>query len=346
LSSTDLTTPTEDVPAAEAMTPVAVSLVIPVLDEAENVPELHRRLQGSLAGLASAAEVIYVDDGSRDDTLARLEEIYRTDARVRVISLRRTFGKTAALLAGFEEARGKVIVTLDGDLQDEPSEIPRFLDALASGYDLVSGWKRVRHDPLTKTLPSKLFNFAVRRVTGIPLHDFNCGFKAYRREVLQELKLYGELHRFIPVLAYQRGYRIGELEVQHHKRRHGRSKFGAGRLFKGLLDFLMVLFLTRYLQRPLQLFGVVGLALSVFGSIGFGYLLLLKLLGQSIFKTHGPLLYLSGILLVSGILLFMMGLVGEMQRHYAFHPEEEYSIRRRLARQSERPHFGNEEILE
>ncbi len=172
----------------------------------------------------------------------------------------------------------------------------------------------------------------MRRATGIPLHDFNCGYKAYRREVLQELKLYGELHRFIPVLAYRKGYRVGELEVLHHPRRYGRSKFGPGRLLKGLLDFLMVLFLTRYLQRPLQLFGILGLLLGFLGSLGFVYLLVLKLLGQSIFRTHGPLLYLSGILIVSGILLFMMGLVGEMQRHYAFRPEEEYSVKRRLTR--------------
>jgi hypothetical protein len=185
---------------------------------------------------------------------------------------------------------------------------------------------------MTKTLPSRIFNWTVRHFTGIPLHDFNCGFKAYRREVLEELKLYGELHRFIPVLAYQRGYRIGELEVQHRPRRFGRSKFGPGRLFKGLLDFLMVLFLTRYMRRPLRLFGLLGIALWLLGGLGFGYLLVLKVLGQSIFSTHGPLLYLSGIFVVSGIQLFMLGLVGEMLRHYSYRPAEEFSVRQRLTR--------------
>jgi glycosyltransferase involved in cell wall biosynthesis len=203
---------------------------------------------------------------------------------------------------------------------------------LKNGSDLVSGWKRRRHDPWTKTLPSRLFNRTVSTVTGIPLHDFNCGFKAYRREVLADLKLYGELHRFIPVLAYWKGYRVSEVEVQHRARQYGRSKFGTGRLFKGMLDFLKVLFLTRYMQRPLQLFGLLGSVLWIFGAAGFGYLLALKIAGQSIFQSHGPLLFLSGILIVTGIQLFMLGLVGEMLRHYAFQPEEEYSIVRRLPR--------------
>lgn len=320
-----------------------ISLVIPVMDEEESVGELHRRLCEVLATLPARAEIIFIDDGSRDRTVERLEEIYRADDRVRVVALRRNFGKTAALLAGFQEARGSVVVTLDGDLQDDPAELPRFLEAIENGKDLVSGWKRVRHDPLTKTIPSRLFNLTVRRSTGIPLHDFNCGFKAYRREVLNELRLYGELHRFIPVLAYWRGYTIGELEVQHHARKFGRSKFGAARLMKGMLDFLMVLFLTRYLQRPLQLFGLLGLALWILGGAGFAYLLVLKALGQSIFQTHGPLLFLSGILIVSGLQLFMLGLVGEMLRHYAFQPNEEYSVKRRLSRAlAERPHLGNE----
>jgi glycosyltransferase involved in cell wall biosynthesis len=221
---------------------------------------------------------------------------------------------------------------MDGDLQDDPSEIPHFLAKLRAGDDLVSGWKQHRDDPASKTIPSRLFNLTVRRSTGIPLHDFNCGFKAYRREVLEDVKLYGELHRFIPVLAYWKGYRIGEIPVNHRARRFGRSKFGAGRLLKGLIDFLKVLFLTRYMQRPLQLFGFLGLGLLSLGGIGFIYLLVLKLMGQSLFQSHGPLLFLSGILIVSGIQLFMLGLVGEMLRHYAFRPEEEYSVRRRLSR--------------
>lgn len=314
--------------------PVDVSLVIPVMDEEDNVAELHRQVGEALAPLSNRAEIIFVDDGSSDRTLERLTEIYRRDDRVSVVSLRRNFGKTAALLAGFQEARGDVVVTLDGDLQDDPAELPHFLEALDGGMDLVSGWKRDRHDPWTKTVPSRVFNAVVSQTTGIPLHDFNCGFKAYRREVLEELKLYGELHRFIPVLAYWKGYRVGEVVVQHRARRFGRSKYGAGRLIKGMLDFSKVLFLTRYMQRPLQLFGLLGAALWTLGGLGFLYLLVLKLIGQSIFRTHGPLLFLSGILIVTGIQLFMLGLVGEMLRHYSFRPEEEYSVRHRFDRDS------------
>jgi glycosyltransferase involved in cell wall biosynthesis len=314
------------------MDDVALSIVIPVVDEEENVGELHRQLDAVLRHLPGPVEIIFVDDGSRDRTVERLEEVCAHDPRVRVLALRRNFGKTAALVAGFAEASGKVVVTMDGDLQDDPEELPRFLEALDGGVDLVSGWKRRRHDPLSKTVPSRLFNATVRRFTGIPLHDFNCGFKAYRREVLDDVKLYGELHRFIPVLAFWRGYRIGELEVRHHPRLHGRSKFGAGRLLKGLLDFLKVLFLTRYMQRPLQLFGVLGFAVWSLGMAGLVYLLVLKLLGQSVFQTHGPLLFLSGILVVSGIQLFMLGLLGEMLRHYSYNPGEEYSVKRRIGR--------------
>ncbi len=315
-----------------AADPPHLSLVIPVVDEEDNVAELYRRIRDSLADTGETAEIIFVDDGSKDGTLARLGDLVAQDERVRVLGLRRNFGKTAALLAGFQDARGSIVITMDGDLQDEPRELPRFVSALDSGFDLVSGWKKKRNDPISKTVPSRLFNLTVRKSTGIPLHDFNCGFKAYRREVLDELKLYGELHRFIPILAFWKGYRIGELEVIHNERIHGKSKFGAGRLFKGLLDFLKVLFLTRYLQRPLQLFGLLGAALLALGGLGFCYLLLLKFLGQSVFQSHGPLLFLSGILIVAGIQLFMLGLVGEMLRHYSFHPKDEYSIRVRLER--------------
>jgi glycosyltransferase involved in cell wall biosynthesis len=310
-----------------------LSLVIPVFEEAESVSELHAQLSTALGRLDVPAEILFIDDGSRDGTWSQLEKIFADDPRVRIIGLRRNFGKTAALLAGFQEVRGDVIVTLDGDLQDDPNELPRFLAAIDAGNDLVSGWKRKRHDPVSKTVPSRLFNMTVRRSTGIPLHDFNCGYKAYRREVLDELKLYGELHRFIPVMAFWKGYRIGEIEVQHRARQFGRSKFGAGRLLKGLLDFVKVMFLTRYMQRPLQLFGVLGFALLLLGGVGFGYLGVLKLLGQSLFSTHGPLLFLSGILIVSGLQLFMLGLIGEMLRHYEFSVSDEFSVKRRLSRE-------------
>jgi len=308
-----------------------LSIVVPVYDEAESLEELHGRLTEVLNKLDLRSEIIFVDDGSRDSSFDVLERLYLQDSRVEVVGLRRNFGKTAALLAGFQEARGSVIVTMDSDLQDDPKELSRFLEE-TNEYDLVSGWKRRRRDPLTKTLPSRLFNLVVRLSTGIPLHDFNCGYKAYRREVLEDLKLYGELHRFIPVMAYWKGYRIGELEVEHHARKYGSSKFGASRLFKGLLDFIKVLFLTRYMQRPLQLFGLLGALSLSLGAAGFLYLFVLKLLGHAVFQSHGPLLVFSGILVVSGLQLFTMGLLGEMQRHYAFRPTDEFSVKERLSR--------------
>lgn len=310
---------------------IDVSIVVPVYEEEASIAELHHRLTDAVASIDRPAEIIFVDDGSRDGTLSELMRLYHDDPSVRIVSLRRNFGKTPALLAGFAEARGQYVITLDGDLQDDPAELPRFIEALDSGIDLVSGWKKVRHDPISKTVPSRLFNFTVRRATGIPLHDFNCGFKGYRREVLDEVKLYGELHRFIPVMAYRRGFRIGEIDVQHHPRQFGKSKFGAGRFLKGLIDFATVLFLTRYMQQPLQLFGGLGLGLWFLGLLGFIYILILKLLGQSVFATHGPLLFLSGILIVSGIQLIMLGLLGEMLRNYAFRSTEEYSVKQRLA---------------
>jgi glycosyltransferase involved in cell wall biosynthesis len=320
-------------PVVDLLAAPDLSIVIPLYDEAESLDELHRRLSETVDALPCTAEILFVDDGSRDGSFAVLEGLYERDPRVRVIGLRRNFGKTAALLAGFEQARGGIVITLDADLQDDPKEIPRFLEAIGDDRDLVSGWKRDRHDPMSKTLPSWLFNLVVRRTTGIPLHDFNCGYKAYRREVLDELKLYGELHRFIPVMAYWKGYRIGELGVEHHARKFGRSKFGASRLFKGMLDFIKVLFLTRYMQRPLQLFGLIGALLLLGGGGGFLYLFVLKVLGQSVFQTHGPLMVFSGILIVSGLQLFTMGLLGEMQRHYSFRASDEFSVRKRLSRE-------------
>lgn len=308
-----------------------LTVLVPVFDEEGSVREMHRQIVDVLGRSGLRYEILFVDDGSRDATLKRLEEIYADDERVQVIALRRNFGKTAALVAGFSEARGAIIVTMDGDLQDDPREIPRFLAALAEGYDVVSGWKQERHDPLTKTIPSRIFNSVVRRTTGIPLHDFNCGFKAYRREALDELRLYSEMHRFIPVMASWKGYRVGELVVEHRARRFGRSKFGAGRLMKGMLDFVRVLFLTRYMQRPLQLFGGIGIVLFLAGIACGGYLAYLKLLlSQSIGQSHLPLMFLTVMLILFGTMLFSLGLIGEMQRHFAYRGEDEYSVRKRL----------------
>jgi glycosyltransferase involved in cell wall biosynthesis len=308
---------------------VDLSLVIPIYNEEGSVPELYATLTSVLSGQGCTYEILFVDDGSRDTTFSQLRALHADDSHVRVIRFRRNFGKTAALAAGFSNSRGEVVITMDADLQDDPHEIPRFLDKLADGYDLVSGWKKRRHDPVSKTLPSKVFNTIVSSTTHIPLHDFNNGFKAYRREVTEELKLYGELHRFIPVLAYWKGYSVGELEVQHHARKYGKSKFGASRFMKGLLDFLLVLFLTKYMQRPLRLFGGLGLLIAAIGVVLGVYLTLTKFIGHQTIGDR-PLLQLAILLIVTGVQLFSLGLIGEMLRHFSYRHTEEYSIKQVL----------------
>jgi glycosyltransferase involved in cell wall biosynthesis len=314
-----------------------LSLIIPLLNEADNLLPLYERLATSLKQVGQSCEVIFVDDGSTDASPAILEVLFRRDpARVRVIQFRSNFGKTAALNAGFAHARGQVIITMDADLQDDPAEIPAMLAKLDEGYDLVAAWRVNRQDPLDKTLPSRIFNFVVSRVTGVRLHDFNCGFKVYRRTVTDSVKLYGELHRFIPVLAYQHGFRIAELPVQHHPRRAGVSKYGAGRLLKGFLDFGIVLFLTTYLKRPLHLFGTVGLTVFGVGSLINLYLAFLWLLrevgGVAGIDPIGtrPLLIVGVLAMIMGIQLISIGLLGEMLRYFTYRPTEEYAIHRIL----------------
>ena len=292
----------------------SMSVVVPVYNEAGNVAELHRRLSGVLTRLELPYEVVLVDDGSTDGTWAAIRALAEGDPRVAALRHRRNFGKARALATGFAVARGDAVVTMDGDLQDDPDELPRFLATLGEGYDLVSGWKQRRQDPLGKTLPSRLFNFSVRRVSGVPLHDFNCGYKAYRRDVVRTIRLYGELHRFTPVLAHAEGFRIAELPVRHHPRRWGRSKYGWSRLVKGFLDLLTVTFLTEYRQRPMHLLGLPGLlALTVGAGIGL-YLSLAKLLAGAEIGTR-PLLLLAVLLVVIGAQFFGLGLIGELLAH-------------------------------
>ncbi|HKB46214.1 MAG TPA: glycosyltransferase family 2 protein, partial [Ktedonobacterales bacterium] len=237
---------------------LGISIVVPVYDEEESVVPLYDAVRAQLDEIGESYEIIFVDDGSRDGSFTVLRALHERDPRVRVIRFRRNFGKTPALVAGFAQARGDIVFTMDADLQDDPTEIPRFLEKLAEGYDLVSGWKYPRHDPPTKTVPSYFFNRMVGITTGVKLHDMNCGFKAYRHELLDDIKLYGELHRFVPVLAHQRGFRVTEVKVRHHQRKYGKSKFGARRFLRGFLDLLMVLFLMSYLRTPLRLFGMIG----------------------------------------------------------------------------------------
>lgn len=246
-----------------AAAPPKYSVVIPVHNEEADVQELARR---TLEQLGPDCELIFVDDGSTDNTWLKLSEIAETN-RVRLIRFRRNFGKAAALMAGFELTRGEIVFTLDGDLQDDPAEIPRFLEQMESGYGLVTGYKRKRHDPLNKVIASRIFNFVVRKLTNLDLHDMNCGFKCFRGEVARRLRIWGELHRFIPALVAADGYAVGEIEVKHHARRHGRSKYGVSRLFKGFVDLITVMLHTTYRHRPAHGFGWAALACIAFSCL-------------------------------------------------------------------------------
>ncbi len=287
-----------------------ISVVVPLRDEELTVALLYDELLAVLEPLGLPWEVVYVDDGSRDGSWAALTLLYADRDNVRVVRLRRNFGKATALQAGFAQAEGDVIVTMDADLQDDPAEIPRLLARLEEGYDLVSGWKTRRRDPLSRRLVSKIFNTVTGWLSGVPLHDMNCGLKAYRADVVRGLRLYGELHRFIPVLAHHRGYRVTELAVNHRAREHGRSRYGLERYVRGFLDLLTVSFLGRYRTRPLHLFGGLGLALGALGSGVLLYLTVIKIGGASI--GGRPLLILGVLLVVVGLQLFSLGLIAEM----------------------------------
>lgn len=287
-----------------------ISVVIPVHDEERSVALLYDELAAVLAGGDRAWETVFVDDGSSDGTFGALARLHKTYDNVRVVRLRRNFGKAAALDAGFCEVSGNVVVTIDGDLQDDPAEIPRLLAKLDEGFDLVSGWKTNRRDPLTRRIPSKIFNAVAGQVSGVHLHDMNCGLKAYRAEVVQGMRLYGELHRYVPVLAHYRGYRITELAVNHRPREHGRSNYGVERYVRGFLDLLTVTFMGRYRHRPLHLFGGLGLLTSLLGVAILVYLTVVKLAGQAIGQR--PLLALGVLLVVVGIQLLSLGLLSEL----------------------------------
>jgi dolichol-phosphate mannosyltransferase len=287
-----------------------ISVVVPVHNEERSVALLYDELRSALEPLGVPWEAIFVDDGSSDGTFGALTRLHSGVENVRVVRLRRNFGKAAALVAGFDQARGETVVTIDGDLQDDPAEIPRLLAKLDEGFDLVSGWKTKRRDPLSRRILSRIFNRVTGLFSGVRLHDMNCGLKAYRAEVVHGLRLYGELHRFIPVLAHYRGFRIAELPVHHRPREHGRSRYGVERYLRGFLDLLTVSFIGRYRHRPLHLFGGLGLALGLIGSGILVYLTVLKLLGNAI--GHRPLLLLGVLLLVIGMQFFSLGLISEM----------------------------------
>lgn len=296
---------------SEASGPLPLSVVIPFFNEAENAPLLARELRTALEGAGTPYEVLAVDDGSTDGTLDQLRAVAHEDPRWSVVALRRNFGQTAALSAGFHLARGEVVVTLDGDLQNDPADIPRLL-ALTKEYDVVSGWRADRKDPfLSRRLPSHLANWLISLVTGVKLHDYGCTLKAYRRDVVKPLRLYGEMHRFIPAIASWMGISVTEVKTNHRPRRFGRSKYGIGRTLRVLLDLLTVKFLLSFATKPIQVFGLLGLGAAGVGLILGGYLSVLKLVfGQSI--GGRPLLLMAVLLILLGVQLIVMGLLGEM----------------------------------
>jgi glycosyltransferase involved in cell wall biosynthesis len=287
-----------------------ISVVVPVHDEERSVGLLYEELQAALDPLGEPWEAVFVDDGSTDGTFAALTRLHARTQNTRVVRLRRNFGKSAALAAGFAQAGGETVVTIDGDLQDDPAEIPHLLAKLDEGFDLVSGWKARRRDPWRRRMLSRLFNAVTGRVSGLRLHDMNCGLKAYRAEVVGGLRIYGELHRFLPVLAHYRGYRVAELPVNHRPRPHGRSRYGIERYTRGFLDLLTVSFMGRYRHRPLHLFGGLGILLGLAGTVLLVYLTVLKAMGEAI--GHRPLLTLGVLLVVVGLQFFSLGLISEL----------------------------------
>ena len=302
-----------------------VSLVIPLYNEEQSLRELYDKIRSAMNRI-NRYEIIFVDDGSTDSSFRVLQDLRHRDRHVKIIRFRRNFGKSAALSVGFVQAEGAFVVTMDADLQDDPNEIPSLLNELKKGLDLVSGWKKKRHDPISKTIPSKFFNFVTSVMTGIRLHDFNCGLKGYRKEVVKEVKIYGELHRYIPVLAHWLGFKVGEVPVQHHARKYGKTKFGIGRFWKGFLDLLTVLFTTRYLQRPLHLFGFWGIVFFLAGFVIDGYLVFLKLY-EGIALSNRPLFTAGILLIIVGVQFISIGLIGEMISKTRQTLDKEYSIR-------------------
>ncbi len=310
-----------------------ISVVVPVLNEHGSLPQLYDELVDVLDGLGLDYEILFVDDGSTDGSTELCREYVERDPRVVLVELRRRFGKATALQAGFHAARGEYIITMDADLQDDPKEIPRFLEGLEDGYDLMCGWKEDRKDPISKTWPSKFFNFVTSRASGLKLQDFNCGYKAYRREVVEGLDIYGELYRYIPVVVHAKGFRVGELPVSHRARSFGKSKYGVERFFRGPFDLLTILFLSVFSRRPLHLFGPIGVGIGLLGFIVNFYLAILWFAGQGI--GDRPLLMLGTLMIVVGIQILIFGLLGEMITSATYKSTEVTDLIRRVNRHSD-----------
>jgi glycosyltransferase involved in cell wall biosynthesis len=310
-----------------------ISLVIPLLNEEESIEKLHQKITDVLKRNNYYFEIIYIDDGSTDNSFKKIRHLRDNSGdKVKIIQFRRNFGKAAALSAGFKEAECDLIITMDADLQDEPEEIPKMINKIDEGYDLVSGWKQDRKDPKIKLLSSKVFNFTISSLTGIKLHDFNCGFKIYRQEVIKNIDVYGELHRFLPVLAHQKGFKVGEEKVKHNSRQHGISKYGRSglrRIKNYILDTINIFLITKYSKKPLHFFGNIGLIFFFIGFIIESYLSYLRLATGSI-QNHTPLLMLGILLIIIGTQLISLGLLGEIIIRFNQKRDDVYNIKKKL----------------
>ncbi|MXU65134.1 glycosyltransferase family 2 protein [Oceanomicrobium pacificus] len=305
--------------------PVDLTVVVPFLNEEASLAELHERLERVLNATERSHEIIWVDDGSTDEGLARLKALGGPEELRRYISFTRNFGKAAALSAGLAAARGRTIITMDADLQDDPDEIPRFLEQIDARYDVVSGWKQNRDDPIDKTIPSRFFNAMTSRMFGLDLHDINCGFKAYSRRAADALNLYGELHRFTPALLHAQGFKVTELPVRHQARKHGHSKYGSKRMIKGFLDMVTVKMMTSYGARPLHFFAMIGLPLLLVGTLAVAYLCILWLFGLGPIGDR-PLLLIGVLLIVTGTQFLGTGLVAELVQSSGMSERKKYVI--------------------
>ncbi len=309
-----------------------VSFVIPVFNEEESLNQLYEEIIYNLPEkYKSSYEIIFVDDGSKDNSYNILLKLAQNDKNVKIIKFRKNFGKAAALQVGFDASHGDYVFTMDSDLQDNPKEIPRFLEKLENGYDMVTGWKKKRHDPISKTFPSKIFNFVTSSAFKLKLHDYNCGFKAYKKELIREIDIYGEMHRYIPALANAKGFKVTEIEVEHRKRQFGKSKYGFERYMRGFLDLLTVKLVTQYIRTPLYLFGGIGVILSSIGFIIGLWLTILKVFYHQPLYNR-PLLFLAVLLIMLGIQFFSIGLLGELiiNQNRKLTKDRSYSIERKI----------------
>jgi glycosyltransferase involved in cell wall biosynthesis len=304
--------------------PTAISVVVPLWNERPVLEELYKRLAVALAAIADEYEIIFVDDGSTDGSIEKIKGFREHDPTVRYLRFRRNFGKSAALAAGFRHSRYPIIATLDADLQDLPEQLSLLIDKLKEGFDLVSGWRYNRHDKLSRRVGSKIYNRTTSFLTGVRLHDINCGLKCYRREVLDEVMIYGERHRYIPVLASYRGFRLGEVKIEHARRGHGRSRYGVERVFGGIFSLLTVILMTRYTNRPLHFFGFLGIFLGLMGTLIDTYLII----GRVFFNrwlSNRPLLIIGTLLVIVGVQFILFGLLAEMIA-FSYRRESDYSI--------------------